>query len=259
MAVIRPPITGDPQLDSWTDQLTRQINQGILPGIGGSGGSGLQGPSGITGNTPLYLYQRSESGTIAPTRPTSVTYNFSILPLTPTSIVANNGWSYILPAATDVLKYLWVTFRYISTTSGSFGASDQNTWDTPVLIGQPGDGGISATIESSNGTVFRNSAGNPTTLKVVLNIGGVLPSESEYNSYSYKWTYGNQTVCVDTNRNLLNLNGVPMVSTDGTTCSVGVPADSSVTTSTSGSLREIIVGSEDITSSAKLKIEVGNI
>ena len=40
MAIINPPITGDPQLDSWTLQLARQINKGLLPGIGGTGGGG---------------------------------------------------------------------------------------------------------------------------------------------------------------------------------------------------------------------------
>ena len=42
MSIIRPPYTGDPLIDSWTNQITQAINMGLmLPGVQGqSGGEG---------------------------------------------------------------------------------------------------------------------------------------------------------------------------------------------------------------------------
>ena len=70
MSIIRPPYTGDPLIDSWTNQITQAINMGLtLPGVQGQ--SGGDGSSGTAGNTTLYLYQRTTTNS-APSRPTSV-------------------------------------------------------------------------------------------------------------------------------------------------------------------------------------------
>ncbi len=79
MPVIRPPITGDLQLDSWTDQLTRTINQGLVPGAGGGGGTGTgigariatDGADGADGVSAVsvFMYQRSRTRAQGPTLP----------------------------------------------------------------------------------------------------------------------------------------------------------------------------------------------
>ena len=51
MTVVNPPITGDPQTDSWNLQVTQMINQGLAPGLGGAVG-GVAGST--TGGCLLY-------------------------------------------------------------------------------------------------------------------------------------------------------------------------------------------------------------
>ena len=148
--LIRPPITGDPQLDSWTDQLTRQINQGLVPGSGGGGAGGVgggggapgrPGVAGTDGNTALFLYQRTTAENVIPARPTSVSFDLSNIQQIVTS--ANEGWSGDIPTMGG--DYLWVTFRYISTATTS-PITDANSWDTPTLLGVPGEDGEDAVL-----------------------------------------------------------------------------------------------------------------
>ncbi len=139
MALIRPPITGDPQLDSWTDQLTRQINQGILPGFGGGpggsgGGGGGSGTNGDDGNSAIYIYQRTTT-CIAPTvLPLRVDYDFERTPPIAVSISEFHDWSATIPDESEG-AYLWVSFRYVSGLSGVI--EDQNSWDAPTLLSGP--------------------------------------------------------------------------------------------------------------------------
>ena len=41
MSIIRPPYTGDAVLDSWTNQITQQLNMGLTPGIDTASGLSL--------------------------------------------------------------------------------------------------------------------------------------------------------------------------------------------------------------------------
>ena len=74
MNIIKPPFTGDPTLDSWTNQITQALNMGLLlPGIQGqTGGVGSSGP---TGNTAIYLYQRTTVNTRTDARKVPGHYN----------------------------------------------------------------------------------------------------------------------------------------------------------------------------------------
>ena len=66
MTVVRPPITGDHQQDSWTDQVTNLINSGFFTrdtfevSQGAQGAQEARGVAGQDGfNTAtLYLFQR---------------------------------------------------------------------------------------------------------------------------------------------------------------------------------------------------------
>lgn len=147
MSIIRPPYTGDAVLDSWTNQITQQLNMGLTPGIDtASGSSG----AGSNGNTIIYLYQKTASAS-APSAPTSVSYDYS--DIDNVTVTANGGWTSAVPATT--LKYLWVTFRYVSKLVDTITGS--NTWNTPVLLAANGDdGGPGATGPAglNNATAF---------------------------------------------------------------------------------------------------------
>lgn len=161
MSIIRPPYTGDAVLDSWTNQITQQLNMGLTPGIDtASGSSG----AGSNGNTIIYLYQKTASAS-APSAPTSVSYDYS--DIDNVTVTANGGWTSAVPATT--LKYLWVTFRYVSKLVDTITGS--NTWNTPVLLaangddGDPGDDGLNnataflykKTTSTSVGTLFQGT------------------------------------------------------------------------------------------------------
>ncbi len=126
--------------------------------------------------------------------------------------------------------------------------------------GADGLDAITTYILTNDGDVFKNNDGTDKTLEVHLIIGADTPSASDYAGYNYKWTYLNNTICVDNNRNVLNdANGNPLVSSDGMTCSIGGVADSSINTGVSGSLRAITVGPEDVNTFASFLAEVSNI
>jgi len=131
MSIIRPPYTGDAVLDSWTNQITQQLNMGLTPGIDTSSGASS---SGSNGNTIIYLYQKSSSAS-APAAPTLVSYDYS--DINNVTVTANGGWTSAVPATS--LKYLWVTFRYVSKLIDTITGS--NTWNTPVLLASNGDNG----------------------------------------------------------------------------------------------------------------------
>ena len=257
MSIIRPPITGDPQLDSWTDMLTRRINQGSLPGAiggGGSGGGG-SGKDGVNGDSAIYLYQRTNSGTSAPTRPSNVSYDLDKgVSETKDNSPGNNKWSSTPEAATTTKQYLWVTFRYISSRSGTI--TDKDSWDTPVLLGQPGadaitveisirerpttaaissgppasfDGGNkhSSTIDPTSwpyldqGSAFRefvtgssSPAVKEKTLVATVFRGGTALTMEQHRSLSYGWQIGNTTYTPDETGASGNSRWVPVNADD---------------------------------------------
>jgi hypothetical protein len=114
---------------------------------------------------------------------------------------------------------------------------------------------ITVDIDVSGGTVFKNSSGDPKTLTANVFVGGEPVTETEYDNYTYRWSYNGNLVYMSTSRELLDDNGVPR-----TTSTTGAePADSTLTSNYTGSLRSIIVGPEDVTNVVKLSVEIGGI
>lgn len=226
MYLIRPPITGDLQLDAWTDKITNSINQGLLPGaVGGpggvassdtgGGGTGTPGADGADGNTAIYLYARTNSASTAPTRPTSVSYNLDADPVSITASGGSHTWEPTPTALTGSDRYLWITFRYVSDRSGAI--TDSNSWDTPVLLGLPGDDAVNIRIESyrlptntttaqmitaydaetfdfstlrstTTGFQFRNDTGEDKVLLATVQIGGLDAAHADHYDYNYTWS-----------------------------------------------------------------------
>jgi hypothetical protein len=258
MSIIRPPYTGDPVLDSWTNQITQALNMGLLPGVNASGAGigGGTGSDGANGNITLFLYKRTANDTVPPA-PSFVTYDYSNLDNV--TITSNNGWTGTVPS--DDASYLWVTFRYVSETEGTITSS--NTWQTPVILSQDGSSALSVYITTDSGTVFKNAVGTPKTLTANVNLGGVTPTTTDYNGYDYDWTYEGNTICLtnDGSRTVLSTNGVPNTVNGSGVCAIGVPANSedsaAITASlNTGVLRRIVLGPEDVTTQVRLAVSV---
>ena len=219
MYLIRPPITGDPMLDSWTDKITNSINQGLLPGSGGVGDSGFGGVGsgvvGADGNTAIYLYTRTDSKDTVPTRPTQVIYDLDTDPVTMIITGGSHTWEATPTELTGNNRYLWITFRYVADRSGNI--TDANSWDTPVLLGLPGDDAVSIRLEnyrlpagktvatmlaeydletfdystlrsSTSGLQFRNDTGEEKVLVATVQIGGFDVTHSNHYNFNYTWS-----------------------------------------------------------------------
>ena len=120
--------------------------------------------------------------------------------------------------------------------------------------GPAGEDGLVVWISTDNGTVFRNNAGPDKTLTANVNIGGNVPTATDYAGYDYNWLYEGNTVYVDSGRNLLTVNGIPI-----TTPAAGRFAANSETTTTVGDLRSIFVQNNDVNNQLRLAVEVSNI
>lgn len=193
MYLIRPPITGDLQLDAWTDKITNSINQGLLPGQQSAESFGGVG-SGVNGNTAIFLYTRTSAADVVPTPPTNVTYDLETTPKTITATGGSHTWQSSLTEFTDTNRYLWVTFRYVADQSGVI--TDSNSWDTPVLLGLPGDDVISVDVSVVSGAAILRSDSDAVTIRADVYRGGSLLTPG---SWSYQWykdgtalTAGNQ-------------------------------------------------------------------
>ena len=214
MAIIpRPPHTGNEELDSVLTYIVNQLNEGVSqPGIGGGGGGaqGAPGTNGEDGNSSIYLYTRTAGESAVPTRPDNVTYNFENIS-NPIQVAGVNqgGWTPDLP--TEGGNYLWVTFRYVAGDSGTI--TDANSWDTPSLIGRPGDPALVVTVDSfdpSGQTVgsdptmwnpisrdFKNNEGDNKALVARVYRGtGEEWSTTEYQAATYRWRKNSQTTYV---------------------------------------------------------------
>lgn len=146
MYIIRPPFTGNAEIDSWTNQITQALNMGLLlPGVQGQSGEG--GAAGPSGNTAIYLYQRTTDNT-APSRPTSVVYDYT--DIENVTITANNGWLGAVPTSGG--NYLWVTFRYVSNIQDTI--TNANTWNTVVLLSEDGASITEVSIYRKNSNTF---------------------------------------------------------------------------------------------------------
>ena len=135
-------------------------------------------------------------------------------------------------------------FTFFNTIQSPTDAS-LYTWNRSGL----GDAAILVDIETNNGTVFKNDAGS-TTLEAVVYVGGVLQTATEIDAYTYRWTVGGADLCVlSGNNQVQDDNGSPQTATGGV-CPTGQEI---------ARTKIIVVGAEDVTTTAQFKVDVDNI
>ena len=124
MAVIKPPITGDSTLDSWTNQITQTINAGVSTGSSPSvGARGSSGPSGFNTAT-ISLFARTTTNSAPTAMNEQVTYFYTTTELTNGS--NHNGY-------TNGIGPGDVWFRKVNAGSGDF------IWTTTVSVADTND------------------------------------------------------------------------------------------------------------------------
>ena len=129
MTVVRPPITGDHQQDSWMDQVTNLINSGFFTRdtfVVSQGSQGAQGARGVAGqdgfsSATIYLFQRQANflpDTPPPDLATDLVYDYANNVLFEQGnrddpdgnpIVEWDGWTQFIPEDPDNShQYIWV-------------------------------------------------------------------------------------------------------------------------------------------------------
>lgn len=259
MTIMRPPLTGNPQLDSWMDRVTQEIIRGGGSVSTSTGPQGAKGDSGVSAVT-LILYKRYNSDTLPVSENinTTVTYTYS------TSSLDNenpDGWSREFPALSLGKKVFAIQVNIADTADTE--VIPPAAWSQPILISSVDDV-IGVRIATSNGTALRGSALNSTTLKAVVTRNGEDQTDIDHNGYKYKWTVQTgQVICVDSSRNVLNDGEGPLLATgeEGSLlCTFGTPASNLEPSDIHGSnLREIIIGTEDVDKAQLIQLEVTNI
>jgi len=136
--------------------------------------------------------------------------------------------------------------------------TDTSYWQ---LLASRGSESITVNIHSTEGTVFRNDTGT-TVLKANVDIGGTLQDDTKHGQYSYNWTIGEDTLCVDGYGNVAS-DGLGNIYTDieGATCQSRGPyhrADSSNSTA-SINFRQITLSADDIGLVETIRLSVSNI
>ncbi len=267
MAIIRPPVTGDIQLDSWMNQVNTALasSQGapvqveVNTGTGGSTG----GSTGdVVNAVTLILYKAYTSSILPPTEDLLIDTQYTYATGLFEKVVSTqdlNGWSRILPVSD---KFIFAIQVNIADTA-AVELIPANAWSTPVRVFSNATDRIDVRVATNNGTALRFD-GASTTLKAVVSREGFDESDLAHTQYDYEWTVpSGEVVCVDASRNVINSGQSPLLAT-GTPgalfCSIGTPASSTEANDIHGSaLREITIGSEDIDKSQPIQLQVSNI
>ena len=175
MTVIRPPITGDAVLDSWTNQITQALNSGIIGAVGATG-QATTGASGFNTAT-IYLFARTTTNS-APAKPNETTvYTYDTGVLLGSSSNNNgetssglgtgseaNTWFRSLPASSNG-DYAWITTVNIADLS-PVETILSSSWTAVSALAAPG---LSNRVDIAYFTALNGLSG---TLKVFVQYRG---------------------------------------------------------------------------------------
>ena len=168
MAIVLPPITGDPAQDSWQQQITERLNTGLSEGAVAASATVTGGLS--INSATINLYQRTDSDNIRPNNVSKITvytYATATLALQTKDTDAVSGWTRTPPAVTEG-SVLWLTTVSIADTAATE-TIDTDAWSTPSILGtSSGRDGIDGT-DGTNGintavvSVYLRDTDEPTT------------------------------------------------------------------------------------------------
>ena len=165
MTVIRPPITGDAVLDSWTNQITQALNSGIIGAVGATG-QATTGASGFNTAT-IYLFARTTTNS-APAKPNETTvYTYDTGVLLGSSSNNNgetssglgtgseaNTWFRSVPASSNG-DYSWITTVNVADLD-PVETILSSSWTTVSALAAPG---LSNRVDIAYFTVLDGSSG----------------------------------------------------------------------------------------------------
>ena len=149
MTVIRPPITGDAVLDSWTNQITQALNSGAIASFAGGtaqvGGTGTDGASGFNAAT-IYLYARTTPDVAPSAMDEETTYTYSTAVLvnddgddgTSNGLGPNDIWFRNVPSGSG--GYLWVTTVHVADLD-AIEIIGSGSWSAVTKLAEKGDQG----------------------------------------------------------------------------------------------------------------------
>ena len=131
-------------------------------------------------------------------------------------------------------------------------STDPASYNFRKFISDP-EAVITSRIDSTHGFVRLETGVGMTTLTATVAVDNEDQNDLYHSTLEYRWLHGDNIVCVDLNRNVLDINGQPVTATGdeetGYICSIGVPADSIISPNLGSGLRSINVGAEDVASS----------
>lgn len=260
MTIMRPPVTGDIQLDSWTDAVTKSIMLNVNTQLTTGQLSTTTTSSGNTVNAiTLVLYKASNNSTLLVSEDIDVetryTYATGVLETTGGDTVFN-GWTRELPVD-EALRYVYGIQVNIADTN-SVEVIPSNAWSQPIRVFDRGLDELEVDIIPINGNVFKNDIGQTEIRAYIKNDGSEIPV-GNYSLFKYKWTSAGNVVCVNpTTRFVSHLNGDVVVVDELGVCPIGygVPADDTEPTSSfsAGQLKSIHVEAQAVPNSGTLPL-----
>ena len=145
MAVVRPPITGDPTLDAWLHQMTQTINAGVSSGSSPSvGARGSAGPSGFNTAT-LTLFARTATNSAPAAMDEQLTYTYSTTQLVngdsddgySNGLGSGGIWYRKIDAGSG--DFIWTISVNVADTSDVEVIAASSWTSTPSLISTSGE------------------------------------------------------------------------------------------------------------------------
>lgn len=165
MTIMRPPVTGDVQLDSWMNEVSNSVGTGAQSG-GGAASSGLPGSGSTAVNAvTLVLYKRHTAATLPFAQEITVQtlYKYSTTTLTNSSTESTtnfDGWYRAVPDLTQG-DYLYAIQVNIADRSDveiiSF-----DSWSSPTLISSANTAGIDG-FNTATVNLFQRTTGSAPT------------------------------------------------------------------------------------------------
>jgi len=267
MSYYKPPVTGDPQMDSFLFQMSETLASMSGTGLSGSVTEQLKA-AGVTAGAnavTLVLYKRSlhPDVSLVEDMDTDTVYDYSANTLVATddiNVNIFNGWARSYQPLADGRALYAIQVNIASSSNLEY--IPTTAWSEPVLVLDAEDD-IKSTIKTNNGTALRTPT-DTTTLSVMVTRNSVEQTDAAHQTYEYKWTNAlGAVMCVDANLNVLSSNEVPLEATGvgkDLVCSTGTPAYSEAYLDIHGAaLRTIVVGTEDVDKRQSFLVEVSNI